>query len=102
MKFNESAEGKKYELTDEETREFGGHILHRIVALRNFKGVKKGDKGGWIESENNLSHDGNCWVYDDAKVYGFAKVVEDATVSGNSMVYGSSYVGGTAKVYGKV
>lgn len=37
---------KKYKLT-EETLEIDGHTLHRIVALRDFGEVKKGDLGGF-------------------------------------------------------
>lgn len=47
---------KKYILT-EETKEVGGHILHKIQAVRDFGDVQKGDLGGWVESEENLSHD---------------------------------------------
>ena len=64
---------KKYKLTDE-TININGITLYRIEALKDFSNVKKGDKGGFVESENNLSHDGNCWIYDDAIVY------DDATV----------------------
>lgn len=49
---------KKYKLTDE-ILEVGGHVLHRIKALRDFGNVKKGDIGGWIECEDNLSHCGS-------------------------------------------
>ena len=54
---------KKYRLT-EETKVINGHTLHRIEALKDFGGVKKGELGGWIEKEDNLSHDGNAWVFD--------------------------------------
>lgn len=40
----------KYKLTDE-TKEIDGHILHRIIAVRDFGYVNNGDKGGWIENE---------------------------------------------------
>ena len=50
---------KKYELTNL-TREWNGRTLHRIKALKDFNGVKAGDLGGFIEKEDNLSHDGNC------------------------------------------
>lgn len=59
---------KKYKLTDE-TIEVDGKTLYRIEALKDFSNVKKGDKGGFIEKEENLSHLGNAWVYDDAKVF---------------------------------
>ena len=52
---------KKYELT-EEVMEYEGVILHRIKALKDFGDVKKGDLGGWIKSEENLSQEGLCWV----------------------------------------
>ncbi len=64
---------KKYKLTDE-TIEFDGKTLHRIRALRDFDDVKADDLGGFIQKEDNLSHDGNCWIGDYAKVYGNAKV----------------------------
>ena len=63
----------KYKLS-EETLEIDSHVLHRIIALRDFGEVKKGDIGGWIEGQENLSHDDDCWVYGDAKVYGKADV----------------------------
>lgn len=45
---------KKYELTNE-TKIFNGVELHRIKALKDFGDVKKGDLGGWLEKEENLS-----------------------------------------------
>ncbi|WP_375638621.1 hypothetical protein [Bartonella sp. AA16NXGY] len=76
---------KKYELTDE-TIEFDGRTLHRIRALRDFGYVKKGDLGGFIENESNLSHDGNCWISGNAKVYGKAKVCGFAEIFGNTVI----------------
>ena len=58
-------ETRKYRLT-EETMEWRGHTLHRIEALKDFGNVKAGDKGGWIEKEENLSQDGDAKVYGDA------------------------------------
>lgn len=64
---------KKYQLTQESKR-IGGIILHRIQALKSFGDVKEGDLGGWIEKEENLSHDGNARVYGNAWVYGNAEI----------------------------
>ncbi len=58
---------KKFALTNE-TRVFNNQTLYRIKALRDFADVKAGDLGGFIANESNLSHDGNCWVYDNALV----------------------------------
>lgn len=52
-------EKKKYKLTDE-TINLNGVTLYRIEALKDFGKIKKGDKGGFIESEKNLTHDGNA------------------------------------------
>ena len=60
---------KKYEILMDKknTIEFEGRTLYRIRALRDFNDVKKGNIGGYIESESNLSQEGDCWVYDNAK-----------------------------------
>ena len=44
---------KKYEFTGE-TMDCFGYTLRRIKAIENFGDVKKGDIGGWIETEKNL------------------------------------------------
>ena len=74
---------KKYELTDDKITH-KGKLLNRIRCLetirdknRNNVLVKSGELGGYVESENNLSHDGTCWIYDEAKVYGKARLEND-------------------------
>lgn len=94
---NSSVE-KKYKLTDETIGISGNITLHRIKALRNFGDVKKGDIGGFVESHENLSHDGDCWIYEDAKVFGNASVSGDAKVYGNASVYEHAIVYGHAQV----
>ena len=66
---------KKYILTDE-TIEYLGHTLHRIKAVKDFASISAGTLGGYIESEGNLNHDGDAWVFGDAKVSGDACVHE--------------------------
>ena len=90
---------KKYKLT-EETINVDGRTLYRIEALRDFGNVKKGDKGGFIENENNLTQYGKCWVYDNAEVSGYAIVHDNATVSGNAKVSGNAIIHENAKIYG--
>ena len=86
----------------------------RIIALKNFSDVKKGQLGGLIEKEGNLSQKGDCWVYDDArvsgnayvcdnvKVYGKANVSGFAGICGNAQVYEDAWVCMGAKIYGNV
>ena len=90
---------KKYKLT-EETINVDGRTLYRIEALKDFNDVKKGDKGGFIENENNLTQYGKCWVYDNAEVSGYAIVHNNATVRGNAKVSGNAIIHEDAKVYG--
>jgi len=91
---------KKYELTNE-TMEFPDNIIfYRIRALRDFGDVKKGDLGGYIEKEDNLSHDGDCWVYGNATVIGDARVYENARIFGNADIHGNARVYGNAQVHG--
>ena len=114
---------KKYKLTDE-TINLNGVTLYRIEALKDFGEIKKGDKGGFIASENNLAHEGNAWVSgnacvdgnawasdnarlcgyawvsDNARVYGDANVCDDSSVFGNALVYDNARVYGDALVRG--
>ena len=87
--------------------------LLRIIALKDFADVKEGDKGGLIEKEDNLSQEGNCWVYDYARVYGHARVYENAKLYDSARVFdcaevyedavvcGCTQIYGDAKVYGE-
>lgn len=81
---------KKYEFTGE-VKLWRGRTLHQIRATVAFDNVEAGEVGGWIEKEENLSHDGNAWVYGDAQVCGDALVYGDAQVCGNARVYKQSH-----------
>ena len=89
---------KKYELIDynPETK------LYRIRALRVFRTVNAGDIGGFVSGEHNLSHDGDCWIYGNARVYGNAQVFENARLFGNALVDENTHVCGDTLVYGNV
>lgn len=87
---------KKYELT-ENAKTIRGHTLYQIRAVEDFVTwngieVSTGDLGGFIKSEYNLSQRGRCWVMDDAKVYGEARVCDDAVIAGNSSISGYALV----------
>ena len=74
---------KKYELTD-----IRSGNLRRIRALRDIPryNIKAGDLGGWVESENKLSQEGDCWVGVSAIISGNAWVGGNAWVDGNAWV----------------
>ncbi|WP_375703921.1 hypothetical protein [Bartonella sp. AD13SXNS] len=86
---------KKFALTNE-TRVFNNKTLYRIKALRDFDDVKAGQLGGFIENENNLSHDGNCWVYENARIANDVHVYENAHIHGIAVI--RENVGGSTKV----
>ena len=104
---------KKYELVESSKIILRNVIVYRIKALVDIPNiVKAGELGGYIESEKNLSHEGDSWIADNACVYGDAQVYESAKVYGNAdvsgnvkvyesaKVYGNAYVSGNVKVYG--
>lgn len=118
---------KKYELTDKtlviDTPTIEGGIsrtiLHRIRALKDFSSIKNGDLGGWVETEDNLSQEDNCWISDnarisdDAVIFGNARVSNDVVIrdkamisgytrlSGNLIVFGDTQLTGSVWIYGK-
>ena len=91
---------KKYDFTGE-TLKWYGRTLSRIRALKDFGDVEAGDLGGWIEKEENLSHEGEAEVYGEAKVYGEARVCGQAEVYDKAKVYGEAEVCDEARVCGQ-
>ena len=121
---------KKYRLTNN-TIVYEGRTLYQIEALITIYPyddeednywdppiVEEGSLGGYIESENNLSHIGKAWIKDNAKVLGNSKVLDNAmvsenaivrdnamlihnaTASGNAIVCGDSSVENNSSIYG--
>jgi carbonic anhydrase/acetyltransferase-like protein (isoleucine patch superfamily) len=79
---------KKYEFTGESK-------ISNSITLNRIRRISDCKLGGWIESQKNLSHEGDCFVYDNGRVFG------DAHVSGDARVFGDAHVSGDARVYGK-
>lgn len=76
----------KYRIVQDHTKEITTkdgvvHTLHQIQRISD------GEYGGFIESENNLSQDGNCWVGLGSMVYGKAKVYNNAQILGCAFIY---------------
>ena len=85
---------KKFEITEEFIINNSGVKLYRIKALKDFSDVKKGDFGGYVQQERNLSQFGNSWIYDNAWVYDDAKVFGEAQVFGDAKVFGDVIASG--------
>ena len=112
---------KKYRLLEDDTIVRDGRTLYRIQALRDVRhSVEKGEVGGYVESEANLSHEGRCWLYHDACAYengrvegdamlsghatlrGKAKLIEEASLLGKAIMQGEATVGGESMIHDQV
>jgi carbonic anhydrase/acetyltransferase-like protein (isoleucine patch superfamily) len=109
--------GKKYELLPRETINphhsgFTPRQAHRIRALQDIPkhGVKRGDIGGYVTDEKILSHEGACWIGENAQVLHYVKVTDDAYIGGSALVAsvfvedgitisGNVHISDEAKVY---
>lgn len=73
-----------------------GRAVRRIFALRDFADVREGDMGGYVESEDNLSQEGDCWIYDDAMAVDYSQVSDNARLKHNAVAQDHSRVQGNA------
>ena len=89
---------KKYELTDDSIT-FMGRKLFRIRAIRSFSNVAAGDLGGYIEKEENLSHDDDAWIYNDARIFDDARILDYARICGKACVCGDARVCDNAWIF---
>lgn len=93
----EEASFDKYKLTDTK-KVVDGKTLYQIEAIADFGDVKKGQKGGYVEKLANLDQKGNCWIEQDASVYGDAQVKDNALVGGKAIVKDNAIVKDEARV----
>ena len=93
---------KKYTLSPTPSHYRDGKRVYRIQALRSFGDVKEGDFGGFVESESNLSHFGNCWIYDEAIAMENSIVTGNAKMMDNAVIKGSSVIMDEVKLSGAV
>lgn len=90
----------KYETTGEIRETPSGVTVWRIRARKSFGWVKKGELGGFIENEENLSTQDKAWVRNNACVFGRALIFGDALVSDRATVYDRALVCDQAQVTG--
>lgn len=92
-------------ISSEEESSVVGIKLYRIQALKTFTKsggynpiIHVGELGGYVEAESNLSQEGNCWIFDDAKVKDGGKVIDDAIVFDKAMVSNNAIIRGNSVV----
>lgn len=107
-------ENKKYKLVKDDFIIHEGKKLYRIKALRSIYAdskksilrVRQGDLGGYVEKYCNLSQEGSCWIYGNAKVYSNSEVRDSSRIfsgviiSGNVRIKGSSTISGDSNICG--
>ena len=93
-------QGKKYILHHKEGNFWRIQACKDFVVQNGYAIIAKGDFGGLIEKEENLSQEGECWVGDDARVFGDAQVWGDAIITDGAQVWRRAKVFGKAKVIG--
>ena len=89
---------KKYGLIDEDHE----HGLFRIIALKDFAGVEKGTLGGFIEKEDNLSQEGDCWIGKDCELHNDSRVEGNAKIYGHVSLYDNVLVKDNASIFSKL
>lgn len=94
---------KKYEFTGETkaVNSLGNINVRRIKAKKLFQSpmlMKANDLGGWIQKVENLSHKGNAWIAENARVYDDAQVYDNAGVCGNAKIYENAMIYGNAEI----
>ena len=91
-------ENRKYEMTNI-TMEFEERTLYRIRALKNFRNVKAGDLGGWVSGKHNLSQEGDCWIYDEAKCMDNARMYHNSAMYNNAVMCDFSEMHGCSEMH---
>lgn len=77
----------KYEILEQTYQLTDGRKVYRIKAVRDFGSVKKGEVGGFVEADDNLSHHGLCWIAGSAMALGRSQVTGDALLKDRARIY---------------
>lgn len=90
---------KKYKFSGEKFKRPDGKVLREIVALRDICHdgkiyVYKDEFGGYIEKEENLSQEGECWLNNGAIAYDNCHISGDVFISHNCQIFGNAKISG--------
>ena len=89
---------KKYEITEITHPKYPW--LNRIRARCQVnEQVGPGALGGYVQTEDNLSQDGTCWIYDQAICCEEAVVEDDGRMFDGAVARGSALISGDARMF---
>ena len=71
---------------------------YRPKAVKNFSNIHKGDIGGIMKGYYNLSQKGDCWVHNNAAIFGNARISGNAVITGVAEVRDNARVSGTTVI----
>lgn len=98
-------QGKKYEILRNFNVNINGRDVYKIRALRDVGTVPAGTLGGYVESEANLSHKGDCWIANsaiacgDSRVSGNARLLDEAKLFDQAAIRDEATVAGQAELH---
>lgn len=100
----------KYTIRTDMSKSFGNYTLYRVQSLRQIRPlsyttnpyeglvIPAGTIGGWIQKQYNLSIQDECWVGEQAMVFGNARVRQSSYVGGNACIYGAANIRGHSNI----
>lgn len=100
----------KYTIRTDMSKSFGNYTLYRVQSLRQIRPlsyatnpyvglvIPSGSIGGWIQKQYNLSIQDECWVGEQAMVFGNARVKQSSYVGGNACIYGAANIRGHSNI----
>lgn len=74
-------------------------LLWQIIAVRDFADVLAGTPGGWVEDEQALDQQGECWIYDhNSMVFAGARIRGNARLTGPCEISHDALIDGEAQI----
>lgn len=97
---------RKYELDKNDSIKVNSHTLYRVIYTDDFIEAYKKKfnriitrKGGYVESEDNLSQDDYAVIRNESKAYENARIYGNSFVAGCSEMFGQSTISDYAEIY---
>jgi len=76
-------------------------VNYQIRALKDIEsmGIRKGDLGGYVNDKDNLSQEGNCWIFNDSRMFNNSRMYDNSKMHNNSMMFNNSEMHDNSEMY---